>query len=63
MKENGSEINMSNTISTLSQSQASFFVHRPIFLDHPLLEKCFKNNSFAFLYFFLFSFSIDSLSF
>ncbi len=51
MKENTSEINMSNTISTLSQSQASFFIHRPIFLDHPLLEKCFKNNSYEIFQF------------
>ena len=51
MKESISESNMLNTISTLSQSQASFFIHRPIFLDHPLLEKCFKNNSYEIFQF------------
>ena len=51
MKESISEANMSNTISTLSQSQASFFIHRPIFLDHPLLEQCFKNNSYEIFQF------------
>ena len=51
MKESISDSNMLNTISTLSQSQASFFIHRPIFLDHPLLEKCFKNNSYEIFQF------------
>ena len=51
MKESISENNMFNTISTLSQSQASFFIHRPIFLDHPLLEQCFKNNSYEIFQF------------
>ena len=51
MKESISEANMSNTISTLSQSQASFFIHRPIFLDHPLLEQSFKNNSYEIFQF------------
>ena len=46
MKKNISDNNMINSISTLSQSQASFFIHRPIFLDNPLLEQCFKNNSY-----------------
>ena len=51
MKESLSDNNMLNTISTLSQSQASFFTHRPIFIDHPLLEKCFKNNSYEIFQF------------
>ena len=51
MKKNISDYNISNSISTLSQSQASFFIHRPIFLDHPLLEQCFKNNSYEIFQF------------
>ena len=51
MKESFSDNNMFNTISTLSQSQASFFIHRPIFLAHPLLETCFKNNSYEIFQF------------
>ena len=51
MKKNTSENTMFNTTSTLSQSQASFFIHRPIFLDHPLLEQCFKNNSYEIFQF------------
>ena len=39
-----SEFNTSKTISTFSQSQASFFIHKPLFLNHPLLEKCFKKT-------------------
>ena len=46
-----SEFNASKTISTFSQSQASFFIHKPLFLDHPLLEKCFKDNSYEILQF------------
>ena len=51
MKKSASENIMLNTISTLSQSQASFYIHRPIFLDHPLLEQCFKNNSYEIFQF------------
>ena len=53
MKENFSisELNTTKTTSTFSQSQASFFVHKPLFLDHPLLEKCFKDNSFEIFQF------------
>ena len=53
MKENFSisEFNTSKSISTFSQSQASFFIHKPIFLDHPLLEKCFKENSYEIMQF------------
>ena len=51
MKESLSDSTMINTISTLSQSQASFFIHRPIFIDHPLLEQCFKNNSYEIFQF------------
>lgn len=53
MKENFSlsEFNTTKTTSAFSQSQASFFVHKPFFLDHPLLEKCFKDNSFEILQF------------
>jgi hypothetical protein len=53
MKENFSlsEFNTSKTISTFSQSQASFFIHKPLFLNHPLLEKCFKNNSYEIMQF------------
>ena len=52
MKPNISENSiMINSISTLSQSQASFFIHRPIFLDHPLLEQCFKNHSYEIFQF------------
>jgi uncharacterized protein YdcH (DUF465 family) len=53
MKENFSisEFNTSKSISTFSQSQASFFIHKPLFLDHPLLEKCFKENSYEIMQF------------
>ena len=53
MKENFSisEFNTTKTTSTFSQSQASFFIHKPLFLDHPLLEKCFKDNSFEIFQF------------
>ena len=53
IKENFSlsEFNTSKTISTFSQSQASFFIHKPLFLNHPLLEKCFKNNSYEIMQF------------
>ena len=53
MKENfsTSDFNTSKTISTFSQSQCSFFIHKPLFLDHPLLEKCFKENSFEIMQF------------
>ena len=46
-----SEFNTTKTTSTFSQSQASFFIHRPLFLDHPLLEKSFKENSFEIMQF------------
>jgi uncharacterized protein YdcH (DUF465 family) len=46
-----SEFNTSKSISTFSQSQASFFIHKPLFLDHPLLEKCFKENSYEIMQF------------
>ena len=49
MKKSISENAMFNTISTLSQ--ASFFIHRPIFLEHLLLEQCFKNNSYEIFQF------------
>ena len=51
MIESISDNYMSNTLSTLSQSQASFFNHRPIFLDHPLLAQCFKDNSYEIFQF------------
>ena len=46
-----SEFNTTKTTSNFSQSQASFFIHRPLFLDHPLLEKSFKENSFEIMQF------------
>ena len=53
MKENFSlsEFNTTKGTSTFSQSQTSFSVHKPIFLDHPLLEKCFKDNSYEIFQF------------
>ena len=51
MKENKSDINMFNTLSTMSQSQVSFFTHFPVLLDNYLLEKCFKNNSYEIFQF------------
>ena len=52
MKDINNENNTTyNTISTLSQSQTSFFIHKPIFLDHPLMEQCFKNNSYEIFQF------------
>ena len=53
MKENFSisEFNTTKTTSTFSQSQASFFVHKSLLIDHPLLEKCFKDNSYEILQF------------
>lgn len=53
MKENFSlsEFNTTKTTSTFSQSQASFFIHKPLFINHPLLEKCFKENSFEIMQF------------
>ena len=52
MKSNKSESSyMLNTISTLSQSQTSFFLRRPKFLDYPLLEQCFKSHSFEIFQF------------
>ena len=64
MKENFSisEFNTTKTTSTFSQSQASFFIHKPLFLDHPLLEKCFKDNSFE-IFQFLEKEDIDNLNF
>ena len=64
MKENFSisEFNTTKTTSTFSQSQASFFIHKPLFLDHPLLEKCFKDNSFE-IFQFLEKEDIDNLKF
>ena len=35
----------------LSQSQANFFVNRPIFLDHPHMKEAFTNNSQEILQF------------
>ena len=62
MKENFSlsEFNTTKTTSTFSQSQASFFIHKPLFINHPLLEKCFKENSFEIMQF-LDKGDIDSL--
>ena len=35
----------------LSQSQANFFIMRPIFIDHPQMKEVFKNNSYEILQF------------
>ena len=42
---------VSNSLSTLSTSQISFFSHKPIFTDLKLLETVFKNNSFEIFQF------------
>ena len=42
---------VSNSLSTLSTSQISFFSHKPIFTDLNLLETIFKNNSFEIFQF------------
>ena len=38
-------------IKMLSQSQANFFIMRPIFIDHPQMKEVFKNNSYEILQF------------
>ena len=35
----------------LSQSQANFFINRPISISHPLLREVFKNNSYEIFQF------------
>ena len=42
---------VSNSLSTLSTSQISFFSHKPIFTDLKLLETVFKNNSYEIFQF------------
>ena len=55
-----SEFNTTKTTSTFSQSQASFFIHKPIFLDQKKKKKCFRDNSFE-IFQFLDKSDIDNL--